>query len=153
MFAPRSRAFSPSSRTSTAAPSPMTKPSRRTSNGRLIPLSDSASSALKAARASGTRPASLPPVTTASAAPDWISLADSPIACDPAAQADSVANEGPCSLWRIDTAPAPALPIMSGIESGDTLPGPCSSSTWWLCVSVPIPPMPVPMIDPMRAGS
>ena len=51
------------------------------------------------------------------------------------------------------TAPAPALPIISGIESGETFFGPSSSSTWWLCVSVPMPPIPVPTMQPTRRGS
>src|SRR5215218_6712451 len=53
MVAPRSRARSASSRISTAAPSPITKPSRSASNGREMPFSESASSAAKAAVASG----------------------------------------------------------------------------------------------------
>jgi hypothetical protein len=92
-------------------------------------------------------------VTIASASPCSISRAESPIACAPAAQADSVAYDGPRSPWRMDTAPAPALPIISGIASGDTLFGPCSSSTWWFSVSVPMPPMPVPMMQPTRSAS
>ncbi len=51
------------------APSPITKPSRRRSKGREMPLSDSASIRPKAAVASGVMAASLPPVTTASASP------------------------------------------------------------------------------------
>ena len=94
-----------------------------------MPESDSASSAANAARASGTRLASDPPATTASARPDSISSTASPIACAPAAQADSGANEGPLSLWRMATAPEPALPIISGIDSGETFFGPSSSST------------------------
>ncbi len=108
---------------------------------------------MKAARASGTSAASEPPATTASARPDSISSTASPIAWAPAAQAESGANDGPRSLWRMATAPAPALPIMSGIDSGETFFAPCSSSTWWLCVSVPMPPMPVPMMQPMRRSS
>ena len=71
----------------------MTKPSRRASNGREMPVGDSASSAAKAARASGVSAASEPPVTTASASPYWIMRAASPIACAPAAQADTTPND------------------------------------------------------------
>jgi hypothetical protein len=53
----------------------MTKPSRSASKGRETPLGDSASSAAKAAFESGVSAASEPPVTTASATPDWIRLA------------------------------------------------------------------------------
>ncbi len=90
IVAPRSSAFSASSSTRIAAPSPITKPSRRASNGREMPLSDSASSAAKAAFESGVSAASEPPVTTASARPDWIRPAELPIACAPAAQADTM---------------------------------------------------------------
>ena len=69
MRAPRSRAASSSSSTRIPAPSPITKPSRRRSNGRETPLSESASMRRKAAVASGVIAASLPPVTTASASP------------------------------------------------------------------------------------
>ena len=73
----------------------MTKPSRRASKGREMPLSDSASRAANAALESGVSAASEPPVTTASAAPDWIRAADVPIACAPAAQADTMPYEWP----------------------------------------------------------
>ncbi len=91
MVAPRLRAVSPSSSTSTPAPSPITKPSRRASNGREMPASDIASSAPKAAVASGVSAASEPPVTTASASPDWIARTAAPIAWAPAAQAETTA--------------------------------------------------------------
>ena len=69
MRAPRSRAASSSSSTRTPAPSPITKPSRRLSKGREMPLSESASMRANAAVASGVIAASLPPVTTVSASP------------------------------------------------------------------------------------
>ena len=55
-----------------------------------MPESDSASRAAKAALDSGVSAASEPPVTTASAAPDWIRRAAVPIACAPAAQAETM---------------------------------------------------------------
>ena len=55
-----------------------------------MPESDSASRAAKAALDSGVRAASEPPVTTASASPDWISDAAVPMACAPAAQAETM---------------------------------------------------------------
>ena len=91
MVAPRLRARSPSSSTSTAAPSPITKPSRRASNGREMPVSDTASSAAKAAFESGVSAASEPPVTTASASPASIMRAAAPIECALAAHADRIA--------------------------------------------------------------
>ena len=74
----------------------MTKPSRRASNGREMPVSESASSAANAAHDSGVSAASEPPVTTASASPAWIRRAEMPIACAPAEQAETVPNELPC---------------------------------------------------------
>jgi hypothetical protein len=45
------------------------------------------------------------------------------------------------------------LLIMSGTESGETFFGPESRSTSWLCSSVPMPPMPVPMMQAIRVES
>ena len=58
-----------------------------------MPLSDSASMRPNAAVASGVMAASLPPVTTRSASPYRISRSAMPIACAPAAQADTVPND------------------------------------------------------------
>ena len=85
-----------------------------------MPLCESASSALNAARASGVRPASEPPVTTASASPFWSIRIAMPIACAPEAHAVLTAKVGPRRSWRIDRAPAPALLIISGTASGET---------------------------------
>ena len=64
-----------------------------------VPVSDSASSALKAAVASGVSAASEPPVTTASASPAWIIRTAEPMACAPAAH--SVRRRGrPASTER-----------------------------------------------------
>ena len=60
-------------------------------------MSDSASSAANAAFESGVSAASEPPVTTASASPDWIRRAAMPIACAPAEQAETVPWHGPGS--------------------------------------------------------
>jgi hypothetical protein len=42
---------------------------------------------------------------------------------------------------------------MSGTASGETLFGPESRSTPKLCSSVPMPPIPVPMMQAIRVGS
>ena len=133
------------SSTSTAAPSPITKPSRRASNGREMPLLDSASSAPKAARASGVSPASEPPATTASASPVWsMRSAAAERVRARGARACSTAKLGPRRPWRIDSAAAPALLIISGTDSGETRSGPRSRSVSWPSTSVAMPPMPVP---------
>jgi len=76
-----------------------------------------------------------------------------PIASAPAAQADTVLNAGPFKPWRRARFAAPALPIISGMPSGDTRPGPDSLSTsCWVSI-VEMPPMPVPITVPMRVGS
>ena len=131
----------------------MTKPSRRRSNGREMPVSDRASSEAKAARDSGVSAASPPPVTTASASPDWTRRMAVPIAFAPAAHADTTPKVGPSSPWRIETWPGSALPIMSGTVSGETRVGPRSRSVSCCSSIVASPPIPVPMTQPMRSGS
>ena len=71
------------------APSPITKPSRRASNGREVPVGESACSALKQANPNSVRVASAPPQTAASASPYWIIRSAKPSACPPLAQADT----------------------------------------------------------------
>ena len=44
-------------------------------------------------------------------------------------------------------------PSSAGSRAARPSSAPCSSSTWWLCVSVPMPPMPVPMMQPIRRSS
>src|SRR5918992_1170380 len=119
MRAPRSRAASSSSSTRMPAPSPITKPSRRRSNGREMPDSLSASIRPNAAVASGVITASLPPVTTASASPQRISRSAMPIAWAPAAHADTVPNDCPRRSCFIATTPEAAFAIRSGIERGE----------------------------------
>jgi hypothetical protein len=53
----------------------------------------------------------------------------------------------------MDTAAEAALPMSSGIESGETAFGPFSSISLWLASSVPMPPMPVPISVATRFGS
>ncbi len=76
-----------------------------------------------------------------------------PIASAPEEQAETVPNEGPWSPWRMLTAAAAALPIISGTASGETLFGPLSNIARSLCSIVPIPPIPVPTIEPIRLAS
>ena len=53
----------------------------------------------------------------------------------------------------MDSAPGAALLIISGTASGETFCGPESRSTSWLCSSVPMPPMPVPMMQAILVES
>jgi len=114
---------------------------------------ESASSAPKAARESGVRAASAPPVTTASASPWRIARIAVPIASAPDEHAETVPNAGPRRPWRMLSAAAAALPIISGTASGDTCLGPWSNNVRSLASIVPMPPMPVPMIEPIRPAS
>jgi len=153
MCAPRASASSADSSTSTPAASPITKPSRRASNGLDSPDGEVASIAAKAAFASGVSVASAPPVTTASASPAWIIRSAAPIACVPEAQADITPNTGPRRPWRIASSPDAALPMISGIESGDTRSGPRTRSTSQEFSNDPMPPIPVPITQPIRSDS
>ncbi len=74
------------------APSPMTNPSRPSSNGRLAFSGSSfrterARRAVKPATPSGVTAASEPPARAASQPPRWIHLKASPMACAPEEQA------------------------------------------------------------------
>ena len=107
--APRATAASFSSRTRIPAPSPITKPSRRASNGREVPVGDRACIALKQAKPNSVRVASEPPATAASASPYWIIRSAEPSACAPPEQAETMPYIWPCSPCFIDTAAAAAL--------------------------------------------
>ena len=75
------------------------------------------------------------------------------IAFAPAAQADTTPNTGPRRSWRIAIAAAPALLIIRGTASGATRAGPWSRITPKPSSRVPIPPMPVPRMQPTRSAS
>ena len=95
ILAPRASARSHSSRITAAAPSPITKPSRSLSNGRLAVVgsslrSDSAFMFAKLAIERGVIAASDPPATMTSALLSRISSKASPSACADEAHADTV---------------------------------------------------------------
>ena len=82
------------------APSPITKPARVASNGRIASVGSTSSAtrprmAQKPARISGVIAASVPPARTMSAWPRTIVAAPSPIAVEPVAQAETGAKFGP----------------------------------------------------------
>ncbi len=68
-----------------------------------------------------------------------------PIACAPAAQADTVPKDCPRRSCFIATTPEAALAIRSGIESGEMRSAPSSRMTMCCASSVPMPPIPVPI--------
>ncbi len=134
----------------------MTKPSRRASNGREMPLRDSAPMRSKAAMHSGVIPASVPPATTTSASPRSIMRFASPIAWLPVAHADDTLKPGPWAPSAIAIMPAAALGIIIGTNSGDTARTPPVSGSWNLrhsFSSVSSPPTPVPISTARRSGS
>ena len=131
----------------------MTKPSRRTSNGRDMPSRDSAPMRLNAARHSPVSAASVPPATTTSASPRSIMRLASPIAWLPVAQADATLNPGPWMPSFIATVPAAALGIIIGTKCGETPRSPSSIQLRHSRSSVSSPPTPVPSTTPVRAGS
>ena len=133
---------------STPAPSPITNPSRRASNGREIPVGDSACIELKLPNPNGVSVASAPPTTTASASSYWIIRSAQPIACAPLEHAETTLYIWPLSPNFIDTAAAAAFGICAGIPSGDIRAGPRSRSTSCWSSIVWIPPIPVARMQP-----
>ena len=91
------------------APSPMTKPSRSTSQGReasvgrSLKLVESARAWANPATPSRQIAASAPPATITSASSHMMMRAASPIACAPVEQAVTGAWLGPLKPCRIDT--------------------------------------------------
>ena len=150
--APRARAISHSSSTSTAAPSVMTKPSRSMSKGRLTPLADRAVMLVNPAVAVGVNGASEPPAATMSQRPVEMSRAALPMAWVPAAQAVATFSHGPIQPYFIDRVADPALAIIIGTKNGDTRLGPLECSTPICSSRVVMPPTPVPISVPHRAG-
>ena len=153
MVAPRATARSQSSRSSAAAPSVMTKPSRRASNGREWPEVERAVMLVKAAMATGCMLASAPPPTATSHRPEATRRAAAPMAWDPAAQAVTMTSDGPCQPWRMEIPAAPALAIIMGTSRGETRRAPFSLYTITCSARVSKPPTPVAKMTPALAGS
>ena len=76
-----------------------------------------------------------------------------PIACAPAAQAETVPKDWPRRSCFIAITPEAAFAISSGIESGEMRSAPSSRRTMWFASSVPMPPIPVPITEAARSGS
>jgi hypothetical protein len=118
------------SSTSTAAPSPITNPSRSTSKGRDAVAGSgffvSAPIWAKALTDSPVTPASTPPASTTSAAPGAQQVPAEWIADAPAAQAVLTVMFGPRAPERIAIVPAAVLESILGTNIGLTRPGPLS---------------------------
>ena len=155
MVAPRFCACTRSSRTSTAAPSPMTKPSRFPSKGRLAPAGsslrrESARMAANPATASGVTPASLPPQSMTSARPSRIASYPSPIAIADAAQAVQGALSGPRAPSSIEIQPAAMLGMKAVTRLGRTR---ADAAPAQHRARLSTPPWAVPIDAPTRSGS
>ena len=157
--APRRRACSSLSRTSTPAPSPITKPSRSWSNGRLARCGSSfrverARALPKPASAIGVMVASLPPATITSASPARMRRSASPIACAPEAHAETVPKFGPSqSELDRDLSRGHVRDHHRDEERADAARAPCSSRFACWSSNVSMPPMPEPMMTPTRSRS
>ena len=137
----------------------MTKPSRSVSHGRLAAcgslsrLVDSALQALNPAIPISEIGASAPPATMTSASPKAISRAASPIAWAPVEQAVTTAWFGPLKPNRIDTCPLTRLMSEPGMKNGDTRLGPRSLISTAVSAIEVSPPIPDPIITPVRSFS
>ena len=141
----------------TPAPSPMTKPSRSRSNGRLACSGsslrvDSARIAAKPPTPIGVIAASEPPAIITSASLRRMISKASPMACADAEQAVQVAEFGPLALKRIETWPAARLMIEAGMKNGEMRRGPPSRSALCSRSMVLNPPMPDAMKTPTRVA-
>src|SRR6266498_1363277 len=140
------------------APSPMTKPSRSTSNGREARLGSSlrvlmAFIAQKPPMPMGTMVASLPPANMTLASPILMVRQASPTAWVEVAQAEQVARFGPRSLWNMLTNPEAMFKMSIGIMKGERRPGPLLSRMMCWSAVVSRPPMPEPMNTPISSRS
>ena len=141
------------SRTRAAAPSGITKPSRRTSNGRDTPEVDSAVMLAKAAMPTGVIAASAPPpmatsqrpVATrrAAAAREWVP--------GRAGGGDRLARAVPAGAHR--DVGGTGVGHHHGDEEGEIRRGPFSAKAVICCSRVSRPPTPVPKTTPARSGS
>src|SRR4029453_8519754 len=158
MCTPRLTAASSSSRIRTPAPSPITKPSRSLSNGRLARSGwsfrvDNARMAPNPPMPIGVMAASEPPAIITSASPRLRISNASPTAGAEAEHALQVAEFGPLAPKRIATWPAARLMIAEGMKNGEILRGPPSSSALCSRSMAVNPPMPDAMNTPALGAS
>src|SRR5450759_4771440 len=153
MGAPRRRACSSSSRTKMPAPSPITKPSRSLSQGRLARAGsslrvESARMAANPPTPMGVMAASAPPAIITSASWCWMMRKESPMEWALVVQAVAVASFGPLAPNRMETWPAARLMMAAGIKKGEILRGPPSRSALCSRSITSNPPMPEPICTP-----
>ncbi|MNS48242.1 hypothetical protein D3C72_808050 [compost metagenome] len=132
------------------APSPMTKPSRWASKGRLALVGsslwpESAFKLAKLAMPRGVMTDSVPPASMTSASPCCSRRNASPMAWEPEAQAVTAQTLGPLAPMAIATLPEAMFGIIKGTVKGLTRSGPLVASTWFCSSITPSAPMPEPM--------
>mmetsp|Transcript_31966 Transcript_31966/g.107631 ORF Transcript_31966/g.107631 Transcript_31966/m.107631 type:complete len:287 (+) Transcript_31966:810-1670(+) len=141
------------------APSPMTKPPRPASNGLEACVGSSLYAVHMAFIApnppymSGVMAASAPPQTTTSASPRCTARIASPMACVPAAHAETTPKFGPRQPSSMATTPDAELPSMAGIAKGETFFGPRSCMRCISASTVAMPPNADPIMTPTRSPS
>ena len=96
---------------------------------------------------------SVPPATITSASPHMISRAASPLACAPVEQAVTTAWFGPLKPNRIETCPETRLISAPGMKKGHTRFGPFSLISTAVSAMEFSPPIPDPIITPVRSFS
>src|SRR6266853_2070924 len=153
MVAPRRRACSSSSRTRMPAPSPITKPSRSLSQGRLARAGsslrvESARMAANPPTPMGVMAASEPPAIITSASWCWMMRKESPMEWALVVQAVAVASFGPLAPNLMETWPAARFTMAAGMKKGEILRGPPSISAVCSRSITSNPPMPEPMCTP-----
>ena len=92
----------------------------------------------------------MPPLRIIWASPCCKSLKAIPIACVDDAQAVVITALGPFAPILIAISPAEILEIIIGTKNGLTLPGPFSNNILCCFSKVPIPPIPEPIITPVK---
>ena len=141
------------------APSPITKPARVASNGRIASVGSTSSAtspriAQKPARISGVIAASVPPARMMSAWPRTIVAAPSPIAVEPVAQAETGAKFGPVMPELDRDLAARRVDERGGDEERRDAIGAALEEDVCCCSAiVAIPPIAEPTRIPTRAGS
>lgn len=96
---------------------------------------------------------SVPPATMTSASPSAISRAASPMAWAPVEQAVTTAWFGPLKPKRIETWPETRLISAPGMKNGETRFGPRSLISTAVSAIEDSPPMPEPIMTPVRSRS
>ncbi|MNT80303.1 hypothetical protein D3C72_2197420 [compost metagenome] len=95
---------------------------------------------------------SAPPAIMTSASPYSIMRADVPMQCRPVVQAVTTAMFGPLKPYLIDRWPEIMLMIDAGTKNGEMRRGPRLAYSPCVCSIIGRPPMPEPMLQPMRTA-